>query len=165
MLNRVLLVGRLTADPILRTSKNQKVFCAFTLAVQNIFNDTANFVPCFAWNKTAEIMAKNLNKGALISLDGRLNTRTTNDNGNMMTIVEVTAESISFLEPKRNKSDISSNGLSNNFYGNNNIPNPNNLEFKPDSISNDQTGENQNNKINNDSDNNKDKIEDAILWD
>ncbi len=100
MLNRVSLVGRLTRDLELKNSVNSKPFVAFTLAVNNSFNSQASFIPCFAWNKTAENMARYLKKGSLIALDGRLQTRSDNVNGQVTTIVQVIADMVSFLDSK-----------------------------------------------------------------
>jgi len=100
MLNRVSLVGRITRDLELKNSVNNKPFVAFTLAVNNNFNDQASFISCFAWNKTAENMARYLKKGSLIALDGRLQTRTDNVNGQMTTIMQVIAETVSFLDSR-----------------------------------------------------------------
>ncbi len=100
MLNRVSLVGRLTRDLELKNSVNGKPFVAFTLAINNSFNNQASFIPCFAWNKTAENMARYLKKGSLIALDGRLQTRSDNVNGQVTTIVQVIADIVSFLDSK-----------------------------------------------------------------
>ncbi|WP_338955235.1 single-stranded DNA-binding protein [Spiroplasma endosymbiont of Polydrusus cervinus] len=100
MLNRVSLVGRLARDLELKNSVNNKPFVAFTLAVNNNFNNQASFIPCFAWNKTAENMARYLKKGSLIALDGRLQTRTDNTSGQMVTIVQVIADIVSFLDSR-----------------------------------------------------------------
>ncbi|APE73942.1 single-stranded DNA-binding protein [Spiroplasma citri] len=106
MLNRVSLVGRLTRDLELKNSVNSKPFVAFTLAVNNNFNNQASFIPCFAWNKTAENMARYLKKGSLIALDGRLQTRTDNVNGQVTTIVQVIADIVSFLDSKGTGANI-----------------------------------------------------------
>lgn len=108
MLNRVSLVGRLTRDLELKNSVNSKPFVAFTLAVNNNFNNQASFIPCFAWNKTAENMARYLKKGSLIALDGRLQTRTDNVNGQVTTIVQVIADIVSFLDSKGAGANIGS---------------------------------------------------------
>lgn len=105
MLNRVSLVGRLTRDLELKNSVNNKPFVAFTLAVNNNFNNQASFISCFAWNKTAENMARYLKKGSLIALDGRLQTRINNFNGQMSTIMQVVAEIVSFLDSKKTSVD------------------------------------------------------------
>ncbi|ALA98551.1 putative single-strand DNA-binding protein [Spiroplasma kunkelii CR2-3x] len=112
MLNRVSLVGRLTRDLELKNSVNGKPFVAFTLAVNNIFNNQASFIPCFAWNKTAENMVRYLKKGSLIALDGRLQTRSDNVNGQVTTIVQVIADMVSFLDSKGASAATNIGGLS-----------------------------------------------------
>ncbi|UZQ29496.1 MAG: single-stranded DNA-binding protein [Spiroplasma phoeniceum] len=112
MLNRVSLVGRLARDLELKNSVNGKPFVAFTLAVNNIFNNQVSFIPCFAWNKTAENMARYLKKGSLIALDGRLQTRSDNVNGQVTTIVQVIADMVSFLDSKGASADTNIGGQS-----------------------------------------------------
>lgn len=107
MLNRVTLVGRLTRDLELRSSVNGKPYVGFTLAVNSNFSDQAAFIPCYAWNKTAENMVKYLNKGSLIALDGRIYTRVEVRDGVQYTIVQVVANSISFLNSTTKKEPVS----------------------------------------------------------
>ncbi|WP_424526572.1 single-stranded DNA-binding protein [Spiroplasma endosymbiont of Glossina fuscipes fuscipes] len=149
MLNRVSLVGRITRDLELKNSVNNKPFVAFTLAVNNNFNDQASFISCFAWNKTAENMARYLKKGSLIALDGRLQTRSNNVNGQMTTIMQVVAETVSFLD-SRGTGTVANMGTP--------APNPNDF--------NNMTSFNQTESQDN---NNNDSIsfdgDDAILWD
>ncbi|AGM25621.1 single-strand DNA-binding protein [Spiroplasma syrphidicola EA-1] len=113
MLNRVALVGRLTRDLELKRSVNDKPFVAFTLAVNNNFNDQTAFISCFAWSKVAENMAKYLRKGSLISVDGRLQTRTDNVNGQQTTIMQVVADNVSFLDSRNaNVGNVSTDVIS-----------------------------------------------------
>ena len=107
MLNRVTLVGRLTRDLELRSSVNGKPYVVFTLAVNSNFTDQAAFIPCYAWNKTAENMVKYLSKGSLIALDGRIDTRVEVKDGAQYTIVQVVANSISFLNSIAKKDSVS----------------------------------------------------------
>ncbi|AHF60511.1 single-stranded DNA-binding protein [Spiroplasma mirum ATCC 29335] len=153
MLNRVTLVGRLTRDLELRNSVNGKPFVAFTMAVNSSFNDQVAFVPCFAWNKVAENMARYLKKGSLIALDGRIQTRTDNNNGQQMTVVQVVADSVSFLDSRNTNSTTNVDS----------IPTPNNVDF--DNIT---FGENQQSLPNPQNDNDEPISfdgDDAILWD
>lgn len=108
MLNRVVLVGRLTKNIELRYTNSQKAVTQFTLAVNRQFKtdgqQEADFVNCVAWNKTAENMKQYVKKGSLIGVDGRIQTRSYDDaTGKRVYVTEVVAESVQFLEPKGNK--------------------------------------------------------------
>lgn len=106
MINKVILTGRLTRDIELRRTNDGTPYTFFTLAVNNWRggNQTADFIPCSAWRQTAEMMHNNLKKGALIGVEGRVNTYTKNDNGNNNTIVNILVENITFLESKNQTS-------------------------------------------------------------
>ncbi|WP_434341779.1 single-stranded DNA-binding protein [Mycoplasma putrefaciens] len=106
-MNRVCIVGRLTRDLELRTAtKNDAKFVFFTVAVSEYGSngeERTNFIPCSAFNKLAENMAKYLSKGSLISLEGRVTTRSNKTlDGRIETIVNITADRVSFLEPAKN---------------------------------------------------------------
>ncbi|WP_374696218.1 single-stranded DNA-binding protein [Spiroplasma endosymbiont of Polydrusus formosus] len=150
MLNRVSLVGRLTRDLELKNSVNNKPFVAFTLAVNNSFNNQTSFIPCFVWNKTAENMARYLKKGSLIALDGRLQTRTDNTGGQTVTIMQVIANIVSFLDSKVNTVGTASEGA----------PMPNTNDFNNTTFDEQvqPQDDSNNNSISFDGD-------DAILWD
>lgn len=105
MLNRTVLVGRLTKDVELRYTNNQKAVTQFTVAVNRQFKSDgqqdADFVNCVAWNKTAENMNQYVGKGSLIGVDGRIQTRSYDDaTGKRVFVTEVVADSVQFLEPK-----------------------------------------------------------------
>ncbi|MGL4521258.1 MAG: single-stranded DNA-binding protein [Bacilli bacterium] len=107
MINRVTLVGRLTKDPETRYTTNGIATCQFTVAVNRTFTNQAgereaDFVPCIAWRKQAENLANYMHKGALIGVDGRLQTRTYEvQDGSKRFVMEVVADSIQFLESKK----------------------------------------------------------------
>ncbi|HHU27665.1 TPA: single-stranded DNA-binding protein [bacterium] len=113
MINRVVLVGRLTRDPELRTvgANNSKV-CSFTLAVDSRFRGqdgqrTADFIPCVLWNRPAEVLAQYARKGSLIGIEGRIQTRNyENKEGNRVFVVEVLCDSMQLLG-SRNQEDTS----------------------------------------------------------
>lgn len=112
MINRVVLVGRLTKSPELRKTQNGTSVCKFTLAVNRRATGQgqpdADFISCVAWNKTADLMLQYLNKGSLIGIEGRLQTgRFTNNNGETIYTCDVMVDSLQFLDPK--KSDGQSN--------------------------------------------------------
>ncbi|MCQ2010572.1 single-stranded DNA-binding protein [Sporolactobacillus sp. STSJ-5] len=106
MINRVVLVGRLTKDPELRYTPNGVAVTSFTIAVNRPFKkqdgeQEADFIPVVVWRKQAENAANFLSKGSLAGVDGRIQTRNYKDNKKRMVyITEVIADSVQFLEPK-----------------------------------------------------------------
>jgi single-strand DNA-binding protein len=110
MLNRTVLVGRLTKDPELKYTPNGVAVANFTLAVNRPFSNQqgereADFINCVVWRKPAENAAQYLKKGSLAGVDGRLQTRSyDNQQGQRVYVSEVMAESVQFLEPKGNGS-------------------------------------------------------------
>lgn len=106
MINKVVLIGRLTKDPELRTTQNGKSVCSFTLAVnrkiQQQGQPDADFISCVAWGKSADNMTTYLHKGSLIGVEGRIQTRSyDNQQGQRVYVTEVQCESVQFLEPRR----------------------------------------------------------------
>ena len=111
MINRVILVGRLTKNPEIRKTPNGASICKFTLAVSRKVKTQgqpdADFISCVAWNKTADLMYQYLKKGSLIGIDGRLQTgKFTNNNGETIYTCDVMVESLQFLDKK---DDLQSN--------------------------------------------------------
>jgi single stranded DNA-binding protein len=106
MMNRVVLVGRLTKDPDLRYTPNGVPVATFTLAVNRPFSSQAgereaDIINCVFWRKTAENVANFLKKGSLAGVDGRIQTRNyEGQDGKRVYVTEVQAESVQFLEPK-----------------------------------------------------------------
>lgn len=105
MINRVVLVGRLTKDPVLRKTANGTSVTSFTIACNRKFKQEgqpdADFINCVAWNKTADIVAQYTHKGSLVGIEGRIQTRSYEDqSGRTVYITEIIVESISFLESK-----------------------------------------------------------------
>lgn len=107
MLNKVILIGRLTRDPELRYTPNGVPVAHFTLAVDRNFTDRqgqrqADFIDVVTWQKLAEICAKNLGKGRLVAVDGRLQIRSYDDNqGVRRKAAEVVADNVKFLDRPR----------------------------------------------------------------
>ncbi|NCG67782.1 single-stranded DNA-binding protein [Bacillus coagulans] len=106
MMNRTVLVGRLTADPELKYTQNGVAVVNFTLAVNRPFKNNgeqqADFINVVAWRKTAENVANFLNKGSLAGVDGRIQTRNyEGQDGRRVYVTEVVADQVSFLEPKQ----------------------------------------------------------------
>ena len=106
MINRVVLVGRLTRDPELRKTVNGTSVASFTIAVDNRTKGpngekTTSFIPCNAWNQQAENACKYTHKGSLVGVEGRLNQRSYDaKDGRKVSVVEVICDSVQFLESK-----------------------------------------------------------------
>ncbi|WP_249029246.1 single-stranded DNA-binding protein [Tannockella kyphosi] len=105
MINRVVLVGRMTRDPELRTVGNNASVTSFTLAMNRNYNSTngqqADFINCTVWNKVAENVKKYCSKGSLVGVEGRLQSRSyDNAQGQKVYVVEVVCDSVQFLETK-----------------------------------------------------------------
>ena len=103
MLNKAILMGRLTADVELRSTPNGKKVCSFTLAVARRGQDAGtDWVDCVAWEKTAEFISKHFSKGQLMAVAGRIQTRNWEDNnGGKRKAVEVVVEEVHFAEGKK----------------------------------------------------------------
>lgn len=96
MLNVVAIMGRLARDPELRQTTSGKSVATFTIACDHSKKDT-DWIPVTAWERTAEFICKYFQKGSLIILDGRLQSRSYQDrNGNNRTAIEVVANNVSF---------------------------------------------------------------------
>lgn len=115
MLNRTVLTGRLTKDPDLRYTPNGVAVSNFTVAVNRPFSNNqgdrdADFINCVVWRKPAENLANFMSKGSLVGVDGRLQTRSyDNQEGKRVFVTEVVAESVQFLETKNSNNKQSSN--------------------------------------------------------
>lgn len=102
MLNSVILLGRLTADPELRSTQNSTSVTQFTLAVDRDFvkqgeERQTDFINCVAFKQTAEFITKHFGKGRMIALTGRLQSRTYDDkNGVKQYVTEVIVDKTSF---------------------------------------------------------------------
>ncbi len=112
MLNRVVLVGRLTKDPEIRYTQSNTPIASFTIAVNRQFSNSAtgerdtDFIPVVVWRKQAENVKSFVHKGSLVAVDGRIQTRTYDDqNGVRKYVTEVVADNVSFLEPKGSQDD------------------------------------------------------------
>ena len=107
MLNKAILMGRLTADPELRRTQNNTAVTSFTLAVNRSFSrqgeqPQVDFIDIVAWSSTAEFVTKWFRKGQLVAVSGRIQVRNWEDKQGMKRkSVEVVAEEVFFAEPKR----------------------------------------------------------------
>ncbi|HWI49911.1 MAG TPA: single-stranded DNA-binding protein [Rummeliibacillus sp.] len=106
MINRVVLVGRLTKDPELRYTPSGAAVARFTLAVNRTFSNQqgerqADFINCVVWRKQAENAANFLKKGSLAGVEGRIQTGSyEGQDGKRVYTTEVVADSVQFLEPR-----------------------------------------------------------------
>ena len=102
MLNRIVLMGRLCADPQLRQTQNGKPVANFTLAVDRDHNrEETDFVDIVAWNGTAEFVNKYFVKGQMAVVTGRLQARKYEKDGANRTSYEVIADSVYFGDSKK----------------------------------------------------------------
>jgi single-strand DNA-binding protein len=106
MLNRVILIGRLTRDPELRYTPAGVAVTQFTLAVDRPFTNSqtrereADFIPIVTWRQLAETCANYLRKGRLAAVEGRMQVRSYDNNeGRRVYVTEVVADNVRFLEP------------------------------------------------------------------
>lgn len=102
-INRIVCVGRLTKSPDLRSTPQGNAVATFTIAVDRSFgkDKETDFIPVVVWKSLAENCAKNLDKGKLVAVDGRLQIRTFEDSkGEKKTIAEIVANDVQFLSPK-----------------------------------------------------------------
>lgn len=123
MINTVVLTGRLTKDVDLKYTQSGTAVGTFNLAVNRRFKNSngeqeADFVNCVIWRKAAENLANFVQKGTLIGVEGRLQTRNyENNQGQRVYVTEVVVENFTFLEPRQNGNQQSQN---NNYQSSNN---------------------------------------------
>lgn len=103
MINRVVLVGRLTRDPELKYTTNGVAVASFTLAVNRQFTNSqgereADFINCTIWRKAAENFANLVHKGSLVGIDGRIQTSSYEKDGQRVYRTDVIVENFSKLE-------------------------------------------------------------------
>lgn len=110
MLNKVVLMGRLTADPELKHTPSNVAVCTFSLAVNRRFNrNETDFIDVVTWRQQAEFVSKYFAKGQQMALVGALQTRTWEDkNGNKRKSVEVVVDEVHFADSKRTAGNNSS---------------------------------------------------------
>lgn len=115
MINRVVLVGRLTKEPEYRVTPSGVQVATFTLAINRTFTNQngerqADFINCVVFRTPAENVNKYLNKGNLAGVEGRLQSRSyENNEGKRVYVTEVVCDSVQFLEPKSNNQHHSNN--------------------------------------------------------
>jgi single-strand DNA-binding protein len=107
MLNRVILIGRLTKDPEMRYTPAGVAVTQFTLAIDRPFTGNqgekeADFIPVVAWRQLAELSANYLRKGRLTAVEGRIQVRNyENNEGKRVYVTEIIADNVRFLESNR----------------------------------------------------------------
>ena len=108
MLNHIVIMGRLTRDPELRSTASNVSVASFTVAVDRDFGNRetgekqTDFINCVAWRSTGEFVSKYFSKGSMIVVSGRLQVRDYTDrDGNRRTAAEIVADNVYFGESKR----------------------------------------------------------------
>lgn len=117
-MNKVMLVGNLTADPEIRTTPNGISVCSFRVAVSRRFKDTdgnqqTDFIPVTCWRQLAELCGRYLAKGRKVGVVGSLQSRSYEDKtGQRRTAYDVVADEVEFLSPRSEGGSMSSNDSS-----------------------------------------------------
>ena len=115
MFNLVVLTGRLTADPELKTTNTGISVTSFSIAVNRRYRageeTQTDFINIVAWRQTAEFITKYFKKGNMIGIEGSIQTRKyTDKNGNNRTVFEVVASNAQFVESKKDSSPSAASG-------------------------------------------------------
>jgi len=111
MINRVVLVGRLTRDPELRRAGSGNSIVTFTVALDNRQKNadgtkTTSFIPCVVFGPSADTVTKYARKGMLVGVEGRLNQRSyLKTDGSKSSVIEVVCDSVQFLERREQNVD------------------------------------------------------------
>lgn len=120
MINRTVLVGRLTKDVELKYTNSGQAVASFTLAVNRQFTNAqgereADFIQCVIWRKSAENFNKFTHKGSLVGIDGRIQTRSyDNQQGQRVYVTEVVVDNFALLDSKGGSQTKSDDPFANN---------------------------------------------------
>jgi single-strand DNA-binding protein len=119
MINKVILVGRITKDPEVKSTQSNIPVVTFTLAVNRQFTDSsgerqADFIQCVVWRKQAENLARFVKKGALLGVEGRIQTRNYESDNGTRYITEVVCDSVQFLESRSDVNEATVKDETNN---------------------------------------------------
>ncbi|MBX5322545.1 single-stranded DNA-binding protein [Staphylococcus caprae] len=123
-MNRTILVGRLTKDPEFRTTPNGVSVTTFTIAVNRTFTNAqgereADFINCVTFRKQADNVNKFLSKGSLAGVEGRIQTRSyENNEGRLIFVTEVVADNVQFLDTKKKSDENNNQQQQSNPFGN-----------------------------------------------
>ena len=127
-MNKVVLVGRLTAKPELRYTPQNTAYTRFSVAVNRTFTNAdgkrdADFINVVAWRKQAETISKYFDKGNLIALEGRLQTGSYDDkDGNKRYTVDVALDNFEFVESKAARESSANTSTPYDYQNDNNMP-------------------------------------------
>lgn len=118
MLNRVILIGRLTRDPELRYTPNGTPVTRFTLAVDRGRKNQqgekeTDFIRCSTWSKQAEIVANYVQKGRLVAVEGSLRINEVEQDGQRRQYVEVVCNTVQFLDRGKDQQSATGNDFMN----------------------------------------------------
>ncbi len=103
MVNRVVLVGRLTRDPLVKKTQTGKSVVSYTVAVNRRLSqqEQADFINCVSWERTADFLGQYAKKGALVSVEGRITSRSYDDaTGKRVYVTEVVTDNVQLLESR-----------------------------------------------------------------
>lgn len=121
MLNRIIVMGRMTRDPELRRTNSGTAVASFTVAVDRDFKSQSgeketDFIDVVAWRNTAEFVSKYFSKGRMAVVEGRLQLRDwTDKDGNKRRTAEIVADSVYFGDSKRDGGDAAQSELQSGF--------------------------------------------------
>lgn len=124
MLNSIIIMGRLTADPELRSTSSGLSVTSFTVAVDRNYakageEKKTDFIPVSAWRSTADFVSKYFRKGSMIAVQGSLQTRNYEDkNGNKRVAFEILADQVSFCGSKSESGSYSNESSNTSSYNN-----------------------------------------------
>lgn len=112
-MNRIIIKGRLTKDPELKTTNSGKNVCNFDVAVGRNFNhEIADFFECTVWNEKAEFICKNFGKGKEILIEGEMQSeKFTDKNGNKRTSWKINVDRIEFCGDKKEDDNVTHSTL------------------------------------------------------
>ena len=103
-MNHFVGIGRLTRDPNVKYTQSGKAYASFTLAIDRRRsgdgNQQADFISCVAWEKIAEVISQYCTKGKKIAVEGRIQTRSYEQDGNKRYVTEVVVQSMEFCDSK-----------------------------------------------------------------
>lgn len=104
-MNTCNFIGRLTKDPEVKVTSNQRTFCNFTIAVDRGYKDAngnklTDFIPCVAWDPTANIIAQYFKKGNRIGVTGSFESRLVDNNGDKKSYYNILVNHVDFIQDK-----------------------------------------------------------------
>ncbi|MDF2857849.1 MAG: single-strand binding protein [Neobacillus sp.] len=110
--NKVIIEGRLTRDPEVRYTQSGKAVASFSVAVDSGYGDNkkTDFIPVVAWDNIAEVCGNNLQKGRRVLVEGRLQIKDYEKDGQKRRSADVVAQNVIFLDSKGGQADKPSSG-------------------------------------------------------